>query len=188
MPVREAIKILVAEGIVVARPRTWAVVREFTVRDIQDFAEVREVVETLTFVFAAQRHDEAGAARMRAIVAREQEAAAGDVEAARRASAEFHLYAVVLADNQMLTEIARVFAPRLRWLFGQHDDVPGMIDDHMRILDALIARDVDALRDLLPRHLRAGRVAAERRLRSGPRGAVPDADHGPPGAASGTAG
>ncbi|MBQ3359643.1 MAG: GntR family transcriptional regulator, partial [Microbacterium sp.] len=28
LPVREAIRVLVSEGVVVARPRTWAVVRE----------------------------------------------------------------------------------------------------------------------------------------------------------------
>ena len=66
LPVREAIRTLVAEGVVVARPRTWAVVREFTHRDIQDFAEVREAIETLIFVFAAERHEEAGIARITA--------------------------------------------------------------------------------------------------------------------------
>src|SRR6218665_3634131 len=66
LPVREAIRVLVAEGIVVARPRTWAVVREFTQQDIQDFGQVREAIETLIFVFAAQRHDGVGLARLEA--------------------------------------------------------------------------------------------------------------------------
>ena len=36
LPVREAIRALVAEGIVLVKPRSWAVVREFTLRDLRD--------------------------------------------------------------------------------------------------------------------------------------------------------
>lgn len=165
LPVREAIRTLVAEGIVVARPRTWAVVREFTHRDIQDFAEVREAIETLIFVFAAERHDEAGLARIRGAYERELEAArAEDSEAARVAAAEFHEIAVELAANEMLGELIAVFLTRLRWLFGQHDDLLAMADEHRIILEAMTARDTEALRRIVPAHLASGQSAAERRL------------------------
>lgn len=165
LPVREAIRALVGEGVVVARPRTWAVVREFTERDIQDFGEVREAIETLIFVFAAQRHTEEGIARLRSAYEREVVAAAADdAEAARIAAAEFHEIAAGLAGNEMLSELIGVFVTRLRWLFGQHDDLPAMAEEHRVILDAVIARDEDALRILIPRHLASGQVAAENRL------------------------
>lgn len=165
LPVREAIRTLVAEGVVVARPRTWAVVREFTHRDIQDFAEVREAIETLIFVFAAERHDDAGIARIRDAYERELAAArAEDSEAARVAAAEFHEIAVELAANEMLGELIAVFLTRLRWLFGQHDDLLAMADEHRIILEALTARDTDALRRIVPAHLASGQSAAERRL------------------------
>lgn len=165
LPVREAIRALVGEGIVVARPRTWAVVREFTRRDIQDFGEVREAIETLIFVFAAQRHTEEGVARLRSAYEREVVAAAADdPEAARIAAAEFHEIAAGLAGNEMLSELIGVFVTRLRWLFGQHDDLPAMAEEHRVILDAVIARDEGALRTLIPRHLASGQVAAENRL------------------------
>ncbi|MFS0852983.1 GntR family transcriptional regulator [Microbacterium sp. 179-I 3D4 NHS] len=167
LPVREAIKSLVAEGVVVSRPRTWAVVREFTQQDIQDFAEVRESIETLIFVFAAERHDELGLRRLRDAYEREADAAArGDVEIARGAAAEFHVIAVELADNEMLGELISIFLTRLRWLFGQHDDLPGMAEEHRVIYDAMAARDTDALRTLIPQHLASGRHAAERHLRA----------------------
>lgn len=163
LPVREAIRALVGEGIVVARPRTWAVVREFTPRDIQEFAEVRESIETLVFVFAAERHDEAGLRQLREVLDREIEAArTGDVLAARAAAGEFHEVAAVLAGNEMLNELVEVFITRLRWLFGQYDDLIGMAADHRLIFDAIAARDVEELRTLVPRHLAIGREAAER--------------------------
>lgn len=165
LPVREAIRTLVGEGVVVARPRTWAVVREFTRRDIQDFGEVREAIETLLFVFAAERHTEEGIARLRAAYERELAAAvAGDTEAARIAAAEFHEISAELAGNEMLGELIAVFVTRLRWLFGQHDDLVAMAEEHRLILEAVEARDTDTLRVIVPRHLASGQQAAERRL------------------------
>jgi DNA-binding GntR family transcriptional regulator len=166
LPVREAIRALVAEGVVVARPRTWATVREFTRQDIQDFSEVREAIETLIFVFAAQRHDEAGLVRLQAVLDREIEAAGiGDHETARVAASEFHEIAADLAQNAMLGELVSVFATRLKWLFGQHDDLVSMAHEHRLILDAMRARDAEELRRLVPAHLASGQEQAERRLR-----------------------
>ncbi|MFF3025880.1 GntR family transcriptional regulator [Microbacterium sp. NPDC057944] len=165
LPVREAIRALVAEGIVVSRPRTWAVVREFTHQDIQEFGEVREAIETLIFVFAAQRHDDEGLSRLRAAYATELLAAqTGDAEAARIAAAHFHGVAADLAGNSMLAELIGVFVTRLRWLFGQHDDLLAMAEEHRVLLDAVAARDVEALRRLVPEHLVSGQAAAEARL------------------------
>lgn len=165
LPVREAIRALVGEGIVVARPRTWAVVREFTQRDIQDFGEVREAIETLIFVFAAERHDEAGLARLREAYEREASAAAdGDSDGARTAAADFHEIATELAGNEMLSELIGVFVTRLRWLFGQHDDLPAMAEEHRVILEAMEARDSETLRRIIPLHLAGGQETAKRRL------------------------
>jgi DNA-binding GntR family transcriptional regulator len=167
LPVREAIKSLVAEGVVVARPRTWAVVREFTEQDIQDFAELRESIETVIFLFAAERHDEIGLRRLWDTYEREADAARrDDAETARSAAAQFHAIAVELAGNEMLGELLGVFLTRLRWLFGQHEDLIAMAEEHRIIYEAMAARDTEALRILVPKHLANGRLAAERRLRA----------------------
>lgn len=165
LPVREAIRTLVAEGVVVARPRTWAVVREFTLQDVSEFGEVRISIETLIFILAAQRHDDAGLARMRDAYERELEAAlADDAETARLAAGEFHEIAAQLAGNSMLTELISVFITRLRWLFGQHDDLMAMAEEHRIILDAMSARDIEALGRIVPAHLASGQAAAQRRI------------------------
>lgn len=167
LPVREAIRALVGEGIVIARPRTWAVVREFTERDIQDFAEVREAIETLIFEFAAVRHDLEGLSRLRSALERERAAVeADDLIAGRAAAGEFHEIVSAMAGNDMLKELVGVFMTRLRWLFGQYDDLEGMLAEHEQIYAAIAARDAGQVRELLPRHLARGREAAERRLRA----------------------
>lgn len=165
LPVREAIKALVADGIVVARPRSWAVVREFSLQDLQDFAEVRQSLETLAFVLATQRLDDEGIALMESLVEQEATAAAdGDEIAARIASTTFHMTAVHLAGNAMLTELAASLVTRLRWLFGQHDELAHMAGAHREIVDAMKTRDVAAVQRLIPAHLAEGHLAAERRL------------------------
>jgi DNA-binding GntR family transcriptional regulator len=165
LPVREAIRTLVAEGVVVARPRSWAVVREFTHQDIRDFGEVRASVETMIFILAAERHDEEGLALMRDACDRELAAAReGDAEAARLAAGHFHELAAQLAGNAMLAELIGVFVTRLRWLFGQHDDLLAMAQEHRDILDAIAARDIETLRRIVPAHLATGQEAAQRRL------------------------
>ncbi|MFB7251153.1 GntR family transcriptional regulator [Microbacterium sp. NPDC056234] len=173
LPVREAIRSLVVEGIVTTRPRTWAVVKEFTAQDVQDVAEVREAFETLTFQLAAQRHDAAGLARLREALDREAASARrGDFDAGRLAAGDFHTCAADLTGNEMLREMLQVFSTRLRWLFGQHEDLDEMVIEHEVLFDAVAARDVELLGVLVPRHLARGRALAERRLRERTESAV----------------
>ena len=55
VPVREALQTLASEGLVTPRPRSWAVVRTFTDRDLLDLVEVRSAIEVLTVRLAAER-------------------------------------------------------------------------------------------------------------------------------------
>lgn len=165
LPVREAIKLLAAEGMVVARPRSGAVVREFTLQDIDDFAELREAIETMTFLLAAKRHTPEGLAALRGSIDRHRAAvAADDIRTAWRAASEFHVLAARLAGNAMLDELVMSLAPRLRWIFGHHDDLAEMLEEHEEIFFAFERRDTDRLRNLVIAHLEAGRREAVERL------------------------
>ncbi|WP_424936147.1 MULTISPECIES: GntR family transcriptional regulator [Bacteria] len=165
LPVREAIRMLAAEGVVISRPRSGAVVREFTAKDVQDFGEVREAVETLVFVLAAERHDAAGLARLRSALDDEFAGAeAGDAARAHDAAGEFHVIVARLAQNSMLDEILHGLVTRLRWLFGQHDDLLAMAREHERLYRAIARRDTAKLRRIVPEHLAAGHQEALRRL------------------------
>ncbi|WP_353114638.1 GntR family transcriptional regulator [Microbacterium sp.] len=166
LPVREAIRRLVAEGVVVSRPRTWATVRVFTTDDVQQLGELREAIESLMFELATVRADAEGLALVRAALEQEERAAAaGDLEAAHLAADAFHTAAVTMAGNEMLVEAMRVFSTRLRMLFAQHSDAGGMLDEHREIYLAMEAGDVERVRSLVTPHLFAGRASAEERVR-----------------------
>lgn len=165
LPVREAIRALVGEGIVTARPRSWAVVRSFTRKDIEDLAEVRLTVETLLFVYAAQRHDAEGLQTLLELLEREERAAiAGEVHEAMAMAGKFHEYMTVLAGNEMFMELGAVFVTRLRWLFGRHEDLMAEAVEHRALYEAIRTRDVELVRELVTRHLELGALTALERF------------------------
>lgn len=155
VPVREALKTLVAEGLVTLRPRTWAIVREFSPSDIADFNEVREVFETLAFRLAAQRRSAEGLARLRAALDSELDAArAGDAVTARRAAADFHEVVTELSANHLVQEIGQLTRSRMRWLLSQHGDLLEIANQHAELYEAIARRDVSAVEELSRAHLR----------------------------------
>ena len=165
LPVRDALRGLVSEGLVTPRPRTWAVVREFTATDIADLNEVRSALEILGFRLAAQRRTRAGLAKLRETLDAEVAAAAkGDGVAARRAGADFHETVTELADNALLSELDLTLRSRMRWLLGQHHDFTAMAQEHEALFRAIEERDVAGTEDLAVRHLEASSaIAAEHR-------------------------
>ncbi|MFJ1720417.1 GntR family transcriptional regulator [Streptomyces sp. NPDC093108] len=166
LPVREALKALVTEGLVTPRPRTWAVVREFTAADVEDLDEVRAALEALTFRLAAQRRTRAGLEKLRADLDAELKAAAkGDAVRARRAAADFHETVTALADNELLNELQSTLRSRMRWLLGQHDDLEGVAQEHEGLYQAIAERDVVSVEQLAGKHLVTGRNAAAARRR-----------------------
>lgn len=160
VPVREALRALVAEGLVTPRPRTWAVVRTFTDDDVDHLLEVRSALEAMAARRAAERRDPAGVAALAAALAREEDAAAReDATAARRAAADFHEALLAAAGNSVLDELAAVTASRARWLLGRHEDLAEMAHEHRLLLDAVRAGDADAAQRLVHVHLETSRRA-----------------------------
>ncbi|WP_371539756.1 GntR family transcriptional regulator [Streptomyces sp. NBC_00466] len=160
VPVRDALRVLVAEGLVTPRPRTWAVVREFTPTDIADVNEVREALEVMTFRLAAQRGDRDGIERLRSNLDEELAAArSGDAVRARRAAADFHETVTSMAANELLTELEGTLRSRMRWLFGRHDDLLAMALEHEALYAAVAERDVARVEELVVQHLESSRRA-----------------------------
>ncbi|MFJ2618695.1 GntR family transcriptional regulator [Glutamicibacter sp. NPDC087344] len=164
LPVREALKTLVSEGLVTQRPRSWAVVREFTATDIADLIEVRSGLELMTFKLAAQRYTRQGLEELREVLDSELEhAQRGDMLTARREAARFHDLINSMSGNVLLYELHQNLSARMRWLMTQHDDVLGMAHEHTALYEAIAARDVAALEVLVPKHLETSRSSATER-------------------------
>lgn len=164
IPVRDALRALAAEGLVTPRPRSWAVVREFTDADVAHLQEVREATDPLHFRLAAQRRTPEQLAAMTEAWERETAAAAaGDGPGARRAAADFHEVVVSAAGNPVLAELHAVTASRVRWLLAQHSDLAGIAAEHRALLDAVRAGAAETAARLARDHLRTSRAAAAER-------------------------
>lgn len=158
VPVRDALKILDSEGLVELRPRTWAIVREFTDADLADLDEVREVLEPMVFRLAAERHRRDGLQQLWAALADEREGARlADGRLSRRAAADFHEIAVQLADNRLLTDLMGSIRSRLRWSLVQHDDLEHIAEEHVALYEAVRDRDGDRASALALAHVESSR-------------------------------
>ncbi len=165
VPVRDALKKITAEGLAVARPHSWAIVREFTERDIDELIEVRYALETLAFRLAAETADKEGLRSLEEQLDRQRQAAHhGDVIEARHAAADFHSAVTRLANNRLLDELFQVTDSRMRWLLSQHDDLEAMLAEHERLYEAVASGDGTIAAHLAGKHVRASRMTAVGRV------------------------
>lgn len=159
-PVREALKVLVAEGLVSATPRRGCVVTEISEDDAERLFPVMALLEGQCALEAARHASDADLrelARLHDVL--EGHAAAHDIEGYYRANHVFHSKVQEAGGNPWLgraTDQLRVFMRLLRGRQLQH---PGRIDDsigeHRALIEALLARDAERAGQLMHGHLMA---------------------------------
>ena len=167
VPVRDALKALVAEGLATSRPFSGAVVWRASERDIDELIEVRSGLETLAFSLATRRATISDLAELTEVLRRERQAAdEGESVGARRAAAEFHACVTRIADNSLLSELYRVTDGRMRWLLAQHDDLHAMLAEHEALYQAIADGDEKRAGKIAVRHVTSSRKAAVKHLAS----------------------
>src|SRR4051794_2855195 len=112
-PVREALVLLEAEGLVQLEPRRGAVVRAFADEDLIDLYEVRALLEAEAARRAAERIDVDALGQLTQLVARAEArrvAGQGDAEALVGWNVEFHGTVCAAAQSPRLLEALRAVA------------------------------------------------------------------------------
>ncbi|MBV1935511.1 GntR family transcriptional regulator [Streptomyces sp. BV286] len=157
-PVREAMLDLAKEGLVDTVPNKGFRVTAVSEKQLDEYTHIRSLIEIPTTVGLAARADPAALEALRP-VAREivTAAAAGDLIAYVEADIRFHLGLLALAGNDHLVEVVGGLRGRSR-LYGLHALVEAgrleaSAEEHLEILDALAARDEEAVRAVMTRHL-----------------------------------
>ncbi|MFE7030672.1 GntR family transcriptional regulator [Streptomyces sp. NPDC057621] len=163
IPLREALRLLEADGLVLLVPHRGALVAPFTPADVRNLFDVRESLESLAARLAAERTDRAGLKRLSDRLDSARAATrAGDRDAIAAANAGFHIDIVDLADNPLLTGIMRPLEARTHWLFrltAQRDPAQ-QCSEHEELYDAIQAGDGDRAAALAHGHIAAGRQAS----------------------------
>jgi DNA-binding GntR family transcriptional regulator len=159
-PVREAIRVLEAEGFLIAQPRRGAVVATLTVQDVLDLFDVRLSLEVLAARLAAERADGTGAAVLDQWLAKSRAARRGADLAAL--NTQFHATICTLSGNALLAGIMESLHGRLQWIYRQSAEAraPYSLAEHQELATAIRAGDVDAAGEAARTHVMAARSTA----------------------------
>jgi len=171
-PLREAIKLLAAEGLVDLLPNRGAVAVKLTEADVQNTFELLATLEGMSGELAAQRITDAELQAIRALHFEMMAAfTRRDLSAYYRLNAQIHAAINAAAKNPVLTRTytqtnARLQALRFRSNFDERK-WKRAVKEHSQMIDALAAHDAPALRQLLITHLNNKRDVVLEMMRAG---------------------
>lgn len=157
-PLREAIKMLAAEGLVELVPNRGAVALQLDADAIRHTFEVMGGLEALSGELAAQRITDEELAEIRAMHFEMLAAyTRRDLSAYYRLNARIHQAINAAAKNPVLCDTYNRVNARLqalRFRSNQHGEKwKDAVEDHEKMIDALTRRDAPALRAVLASHL-----------------------------------
>ena len=169
-PLREAIKMLAAEGLVELLPNRGAIAVELSVVDVQNTFEVMAGLEGLSGELAAARVDNAELQEIKALHFEMLAAyTRNDLPAYYRLNAAIHTAINLAAKNPVLTTTYRQVNARLQALrFRSNQDAQkwkAAVAEHEQMVTALENRDAQALRQVLVAHLNNKRDVVLAQLR-----------------------
>ena len=159
-PLREAFRMLAADGLLVQLPNRGAQVVSLSREDVRHAFEVMAAFEGLAGELAAARVTDADLGELRALQAEmEQAHARHDLPTYYRVNRAIHDRINAIAGNPILTQTFRTLNTRLHALRFRSNLVRAKWDqavaEHRDMIDALAARDGVRLREILVRHLKA---------------------------------
>jgi DNA-binding GntR family transcriptional regulator len=158
-PLREALKVLAAEGHVVLLPNRGARAARLTRRDIAELFAVFAALESLAGELACQRITDPEVEEIAALHRRMQEACErDDLAAYYDCNRQIHEAIVRAADNRVLALLYETVSARVRRARYAAPMPPenwrAAMRDHEAILNALVRRDGPVLALVLRGHLR----------------------------------
>ncbi|KDN80308.1 GntR family transcriptional regulator [Streptomyces olindensis] len=168
VPVREAIRALVAEGFVHFETPRRTVVRRLTPTDVKELFELREALEVYAAGLAATRATPQDLAEVRELLDRAAAATeAGDAETITDVNSRLHDRIVAMAGNSLLTEALEPVAGRLRWMTRRNEEWPQLLVEHRELYEAIASGDPDRARAHALTHVRTNYRSTVRHLFGG---------------------
>ncbi|MFF8429313.1 GntR family transcriptional regulator [Streptomyces sp. NPDC016566] len=165
VPVREAIRALVAEGFVLFESARRTVVRRLTPTDVKELFELREALEVYAAGLAAARVTPESLAELRELLAEAATATTeGDGEAITDINTRFHDRILAMAGNSLLISVMEPVDGRLRWLTRQNEEWPQLLSEHRELYEAIASGDPDRARAHAIGHVRANYRSTVRHL------------------------
>ncbi|MDI3481562.1 MAG: hypothetical protein PWQ97_1217 [Tepidanaerobacteraceae bacterium] len=157
-PVREAIRKLELEGLVVMIPRKGAYVAGLSLKEAADVFEIRESLEGLAAALAAERITDEELETMEKILSSVQKAVeGGDVETIIKKDAEFHQILFAATRNHRLAQIINNLKEQIDRFrvqsFTNPARIKSILQEHRSIVNAIKARDANMAEKLTREHI-----------------------------------
>lgn len=157
-PIREAIRKLELDGLVVMIPRKGAVVAEITEKSLRDVLEVRKALEELAVKLACKKiKDEEIDELKKATKEFEDALKDGDITVYAEADVKFHDIIYRTTDNQRLIQLLynlreQMYRYRVEYL-KRDDSHEKLLEEHQYIVDMLEKRDEKRAMEAICRHI-----------------------------------
>ena len=166
-PLREALKVLASEGLVVLKPRRGCYVAEVSEQDLDEVFPVMAVLEGKVAEEATRRLAAVDSARLTAIHQElERHAAANDADRFFDANQRFHAALQEIAGNRYLSQLIddarKVIKLTRRDSLRLTGRIQQSLAEHRRLLEAVLAGDVEGAGRAMHAHLLSGRQALAR--------------------------
>ena len=157
-PVREAIRKLELEGLVVMLPRKGAYVANMSLKDVIDVLEVRASLEGLSASLAAERISDIDLKRLKKIAEEFKESTINaDIETLLKKDVEFHECIFKAANNKKLTQVInslweQVYRFRVTYI-SDYDSSLSIVEEHKNILSAIEKGDCELAKKYATEHI-----------------------------------
>jgi DNA-binding GntR family transcriptional regulator len=162
-PVREAIRRLEIEGLLLRTPDGRVVVSSITTDQLRQAFDLRKLLEGHAAAEAARQAKPPDLESLHRLVVEARAAVArGDVDLLPIINDRFHSHIEGLANNTVLSRITRVLREQTdafpKFAVGQVEQQRGFIDDHEAITEALANGDATRAQALATSHLDTAQV------------------------------
>jgi DNA-binding GntR family transcriptional regulator len=163
-PLREALKVLASEGLVVLKPRQGCYVAEVLPGELDDIFPVLALLEAYSARDATLKLDAAGLARLESLhKILEDKAAEGDLGGFFEANQRFHRALHELTGNSWLLRVIDETRKRLK--LARHQSlldegrIARSLAEHRQIMSAIRGRKALRAEELMHQHLLRGQAA-----------------------------
>lgn len=162
-PLREALKVLAAEGLVTMKVRRGAYVTEVSDKDLADVYHLLALLESDAAGVVAQRATDAELAELQALHA-ELEAALPDRDRFFAVNERFHMRVLDIANNrwreQMVADLRKVMKLNRHNSLFKTGRIDESLAEHRAIMAALLARNASLTQQRMHEHFQNGLEAA----------------------------
>ena len=162
-PLREALKVLAAEGLVTMKVRRGAYVTEVSDRDLAEVYHLLSLLESDAAAVVAQKASDAELKTLQALH-RELERAVKNRDEFFAVNERFHMRLLEIAGNrwrnQMVADLRKVMKLNRHNSLLKSGRIEESLAEHRAVIDALVARDAPAARERMQRHFNNGLEAA----------------------------